>query len=76
MHQVEPKRAQRAHKGAPEPHKEQYRNSKMNKKKAAERPQSDDDLEQPDSKIDKTAAEWRGYHARSAQPGNKSGQGA
>ena len=74
MHQVEPKRAQRAHKGGPEPHREQYRNPKMKKKKAAERPQSDDDLEQADSKIDKTAAEWRRYHARSAQPGNKNGQ--
>ena len=45
----------------------------MSKKNAAKRPQSGDDLEEAESKIDKTAAEWRRYHARSAQPGNKKG---
>ena len=48
-------------------------NTNMNKKKAAKRPQSGDDLEEADSKIDKTAAEWRRYHARSPQPVNKNG---
>ena len=67
-----PERTQRAPKAA----QRATQKTRNLQKNAAKRPQSDDDLRKADSKIDKTAAEWRRYHARSPQPVNKNGLGA